>query len=109
AVLLGGATALLPVIADRILDVGPVGLGILRAAPSIGAILMAVVMAHSPPMPKPGKSLLWTVAGFGIATITFGLSLSFTLSVVALFLTGMFDNVSFVIRHTLVQLLTPDS
>ena len=109
AVLLGGATALLPVIADRVLGVGPLGLGVLRAAPSVGAILMAVIVAHSRPSLHPGRGLLWATAGFGIATMAFGLSLSFPLSVVALFLTGMFDNISVVTRHSLVQILTPNA
>jgi MFS family permease len=108
AVLFGGATALLPIFADRILHVGPAGLGWLRSAPSIGAICMAMTLAHSRPMPRPGVSLLLAVTGFGGATIVFGLSRSFPLSLAMLFLTGVFDNVSVVVRNTLVQLLTPD-
>jgi MFS family permease len=108
AVLLGGATALLPVFADRVLQVGPVGLAGLRAAPSIGAVLMALLTAHLPPMKNAGRNLLYAVAGFGAAIIVFGLSRNYWLSLVALFATGLFDNVSVVVRHSLVQLLTPD-
>ena len=108
AVLLGGATALLPVFAADILHCGSIGLGWLRAAPSIGAVIMGLVIAHLPPMRSAGKTLLWAVAGFGVATVVFGLSKSFWLSMAMLFLTGAFDNVSVVVRHTLVQLLTPD-
>ncbi|HEY3600819.1 MAG TPA: MFS transporter, partial [Chthoniobacterales bacterium] len=108
AVLLGGATALLPIFADQILRCGPIGLGWLRAAPAIGAFVMAVVIAYLPPMRRAGKMLLWCVTGFGIATIVFGASKSFWLSLAMLFLTGVFDSVSVVVRQTLVQLLTPD-
>lgn len=108
AVLLGGAIALLPIYADRILHVGPIGLGWLRAAPSIGAFGMAMWIAHRRPMAKPGLGLLWAVAGFGLAIIVFGLSSWFWLSFVALVFTGVFDNVSVVVRQSLVQLLTPD-
>ncbi|MBI4626692.1 MAG: MFS transporter [Verrucomicrobia bacterium] len=109
AVLLGGATALLPVYADQILHVGPIGFGWLRAAPSIGAFTMAMWIAHRPPMPQPGRALLWSVAGFGAAIVVFGVSRWFWLSLVALFFTGAFDNVSVVVRQSLVQLLTPDA
>lgn len=108
AVLLGGATALLPVFAANILHCGPIGLGWMRAAPGIGAFVMAFVIAYLPPMRHAGRTLLWSVAGFGAATIVFGLSRSFWLSLAMLFLTGVFDSVSVVIRHTIVQLLTPD-
>lgn len=108
AVLLGGAVALLPVYADEILHVGPIGLGWLRAAPSIGAFAMAMWIAHRRPMQRPGLSLLWSVAGFGIAIVVFGLSPWFWLSFIALLATGAFDNVSVVVRHSLVQLLTPN-
>ncbi len=108
AVLLGGATALLPIFADQILHVGAVGLGWLRAAPSIGAVLMALALAHRPPMRQAGMAMLWAVAGFGLGTIVFGLSEIFWLSFAALIATGACDNVSVVVRHTLVQLLTPD-
>jgi MFS family permease len=108
AVLLGGAVALLPVYAKDILHVGPAGLGWLQAAPSIGAVTMALLMTHLPPLKKAGSALLWSVAGFGVATIIFGFSTNFWLSVAMLFLTGAFDNISVVIRHILVQTLTPD-
>jgi MFS family permease len=109
AVLLGGATALLPVYARDILDVGPTGLGWLRAAPAVGAFLMAMFLAHRPPLRRPGKALIAAVAGFGLAWIGFGFSVSPILSFVMLALSGAFDNISVVVRHTLVQTLTPDS
>ena len=109
AVLLGGSIALLPIFADRILHVGPVWLGWLRAAPAFGALAMALTLAHLPPMRRAGTTLLWAVAGFGAATIVFGLSRSFWLSMVMLAITGALDNISVVVRHTLVQLLTPDA
>jgi MFS family permease len=109
AVLLGGATALLPIFADQILHCGPIGLGWMRAAPGIGAFIMALGIAYLPPMKLAGKTLLWCVTGFGIATIIFGLSRFVWLSLAMLFLTGVFDSVSVVVRHTLLQLLTPDS
>jgi MFS family permease len=108
AVLLGGATALLPMFASEILQCGPIGLGWLRASPAIGAIIMGIVVAYLPPMRRAGRTLLWCVIGFGLATIVFGLSKSFWLSLAMLFLTGAFDSVSVIVRHTLVQLLTPD-
>lgn len=108
AVLLGGATALLPIFADKILHVGPVGFGWLRAAPSIGAFAMAMWLAHRPPLQRPGIALLGGVAGFGAATVIFGWSESFWLSLLALFLTGACDNVSVVVRQSLLQLMTPD-
>ena len=106
AVLLGGATALLPVYANDILEVGPEGLGAMRAAPAVGAAVMALILAHRPPMTRPGVSLLLAVTGFGAATIAFGLSREFGLSLVVLTLLGAFDNVSVVVRGTLVQVLT---
>jgi MFS family permease len=109
AVLLGGATALLPIFARDILQVGPTGLGWLRAAPSIGAVLMALVQAHRPPLRRAGPTMLWAVAGFGAATIVFGLSRDPRLSFAMLMLTGALDNISVVIRSTLVQTLTPDA
>jgi MFS family permease len=108
AVLLGGAVYLLPLFATQILHVGSFGFGLLRAAPSVGAVSMALFLAHRPPMQRAGRSLLVAVAGFGMATIVFGMSHWFWLSMAMLFLTGAFDNVSVVVRHTLVQLLTPD-
>jgi MFS family permease len=108
AVFLGGATALLPIYARDILRIGPTGLGWLRAAPSIGSFLMAMLLAHRPPLRRAGHSLLWAVAGFGAATIVFGLSSNPYLSFAMLFLSGAFDNISVVVRQTLVQVLTPD-
>ncbi len=108
AVLFGGAVALLPIYATDILHVGPQGMGIMRAAPSIGALLMAFVIAHSPPMKNAGRTLLWAVAGFGAFTIIFGLSTWFWLSVLMLGLLGGLDNVSVVIRGTLLLTHTPD-
>lgn len=109
AVLLGGATALLPLFARDILLVGPEGLGWLRAAPAIGALLMAVTLAHRAPLKRPGRALLLAVAGFGAATIVFGLSQLFYLSFAMLVLTGALDNISVVVRGTLMQVLTPDN
>jgi MFS family permease len=109
AVLLGGATALLPIYARDILDVGKHGYGWLRAAPSIGAFVTALALAHRRPFEHPGRAMLGAVAGFGAAIIVFGLSESFWLSLVMLALTGALDNVSVVIRGTLVQTLTPDA
>ena len=108
AVLFGGAVALLPIFAKDILGVGPAGLGWLRAAPGIGAMSMALITTRIKPWRRPGIALLWTVAGFGIATIGFGLSRSFALSMFCLFLAGVFDNISVVIRLTLEQMITPD-
>jgi MFS family permease len=108
AVLLGGTTALLPIFARDILRVGPSGLGWLRAAPSIGAILVAVFVARRPPFEKAGRTLLWAVAGFGVATIIFGLSTSFPLSLLMLGMLGGFDQISVIIRTTLVLVQTPD-
>ncbi len=108
AVLLGGATAMLPVYAKTILGIGPVGYGALAAAPAFGALAMSLALMHRRPMAKAGQTLLWAVAGFGTAIIVFGLSRSFPLSLLALFMAGVFDCVSVVVRHTLVQMLTPD-
>lgn len=108
AVLFGGAVALLPIFAKDILQVGPAGLGWLRAAPGLGALSMALTTTRLPPWKRPGVVLLSVVAAFGIATIAFGLSRSFPLSLLCLFFTGVFDNVSVVIRLTLEQTITPD-
>jgi len=108
AVLFGGAVALLPIYATDILKVGPQGLGIMRAAPSIGAIVVAFALAHLPPFKQAGKTLFAAVAGFGIATIIFGLSRSLWLSVAMLALLGGLDNISVVIRGTLLLTRTPD-
>ena len=130
AVLLGGATALLPIYAKDILSSGPAGLrllqhallstlnlqvdaaalrlGLLQAALPLGSLVCALVLAHRPPLEKAGRTLLWAVAIFGAATIVFGVSRWFWLSALMLFACGVADNVSVVVRHTLVQLLTPD-
>ncbi len=108
AVLLGGATALLPVYAKDILAVGPTGLGLLQAALPMGSLLCALVLAHRPPLQKAGRAMLLAVAGFGVATIAFGFSRWFWFSFLMLFVGGAMDNISVVVRHTLVQLLTPD-
>ncbi|MBN3944858.1 MAG: MFS transporter [Nostoc sp.] len=108
AVLLGGAIALLPIFAKDILHVGPVELGYLQAANSIGALTMAITLAYLPPLRKAGPALLWSVVGFGVVTIIFGLSRSFWLSMLMLTLGGALDSISVVIRHTLVQIRTPD-
>jgi MFS family permease len=107
SVFLGGAEALLPVFASEILNVGPQGLGILRAAPAAGAVLMGVYLAHRGPIERAGRSMLIAVATFALAIIGFGLSRNFVLSALLLTISGMADNVSVVIRSTLVQLLTP--
>ncbi|MGA2064417.1 MAG: MFS transporter [Thermoguttaceae bacterium] len=109
AVLFGGAAYLLPVFQQDILEAGPSALGYLRSAEAAGAIAMAVLLAHLPPIARAGRMMLWAVAGFGAATIVFGLSRNLWLSLFALFLVGAFDNVSVVVRHTLVQMLTPDA
>ena len=108
AVLFGGAVALLPIYAKDILQVGPQGLGWLRAAPGLGAMSMALITTRLRPWSRPGMTLLAVVAGFGLATIGFGLSRIFALSMLCLFFTGIFDNVSVVIRLTLEQTITPD-
>jgi MFS family permease len=108
AVLLGGATTLLPIFAKDILHVGPIGLGWLQAADSMGAVCMALALAHRPAFKKAGRTLLLAVAGFGLATIVFGLSQEFWLSFLMLFLLGAFDNISVVIRSTLLLVRTPD-
>jgi MFS family permease len=108
AVLFGGAVALLPAFADQILHVGPEGLGFLRSAPAIGAVLMAGYMAFRPPAKGAGKMMLWCVAGFGLCMIAFALSQSFVVSILVLILSGMLDNVSVVIRSTILQTYTPN-
>jgi MFS family permease len=109
AVLLGGATALLPVFAHDILHTGPWGLGLLRAAPAAGALVMSVRLAHRPLRRSVGKIMFASVAAFGVTTLVFALSTSFLLSLIALCGLGAFDMVSVVIRSTLVQLDTPDA
>jgi MFS family permease len=117
AVLFGGAMGLLPIFAEQILvtdttflglNHAPVRLGFLRAAPFVGALLMAIVLAHRPPIRRNGPALLWSVAAFGVCWIVFGLSKSFWLSIAVLALSGALDNISVVIRHVLVQMRTPD-
>jgi MFS family permease len=107
-VLLGGATAMMPIYAKDILKVGPRGLGWLMTAPSIGAFSMALFQAHRGPLKKAGRALLVAVAGFGTVTIVFGISRNFWLSMAMLCLLGSCDNISVVVRSTLVQILTPD-
>jgi len=108
AVLLGGAVALLPVYAGSILQIGARGLGILRAGPGIGAVLTAILIAHYPLRKKVGAVMLWCVCGFGLFTIVFGVSRNLVLSMAALVFIGCCDMVSVIVRHTLVQLRTPD-
>ena len=108
AVLFGGAVALLPIFAKDILQTGPDGLGYLRAAPAVGSVLMAVWLTYSPMKKGAGRKLLWAVAGFGLATIAFALSKSFALSLFLLFLTGVFDSVSVIVRSTLIHTHTPE-
>jgi len=107
-VLFGGAVALLPVFASEVLHTGPQGLGFLRAAPALGAVLMAMILAYHPPIHRSGIKLLWAVGGFGACIIFFALSGNFFLSLVLLALSGMFDNVSVIIRGTILQMYTPD-
>jgi MFS family permease len=109
AVLLGGAVALLPVYAHDILHVGARGLGILRSAPGAGAVLMAIAAAHWPPRKHAGKAMLAGVLGFGLGTLVFGLSHTFVLSLAALAMCGACDMVSVIVRHTLIQMGTPDA
>ena len=108
AVLLGGATALLPIYARDILHTGPVGLGLLRAAPAMGALAMSLFLMRFPLRRHVGHRLLAAVAVFGLATVLFGLSTHFVVALLALVVTGAADNISVVIRLTLVQLETPD-
>ncbi|MCW3083904.1 MAG: hypothetical protein JWP12_1270 [Bacteroidetes bacterium] len=108
AVLFGGAVAMLPAYADKILFVGPVELGFLRSAPALGAIFTAIIIAYKPLKKNAGRNLFINVGLFGVATIFFGLSHNYYLSLFCLFLTGAFDNVSVVIRHTVLQLSTPN-
>jgi MFS family permease len=109
AVLLGGATALLPVFARDILQTGPWGLGLLRSAPAVGALAMSVVLAHAPVGRRVGRTLLASIAVYGAATVVFGLSRSLPLSLAALCVLGASDVVSVVIRVALVQIRTPDA
>ena len=108
AVLLGGATALLPIYARDILVTGPWGLGLLRSAPAVGALTMSVFLARHPLRRRVGRSMFIAVAVFGTATIIFALSTSFILSLISLVVLGASDVISVVIRHSLVQIETPD-
>lgn len=108
AVLLGGTTALLPIYAKDILDVGPWGLGLLSSAPAVGALLTSIFLARRPLERKTGRSMFSSVIAFGIATLVFSVSTSYVLSLFSLILLGAFDMVSVVIRSSLVQLRTPD-
>ncbi len=109
AVLFGGAVALLPIFAKEILFIGPIGLGILRAAPSLGALIIAFYITHHPIQKNTGKILLACVAGFGICMILFALSTQFWLSLIILIASGGFDCISVIIRITLLQTLTPEN
>ena len=108
AVLFGGAVALLPIFADEILQAGANGFGILRAAPAAGALVMAVWLSYRPIRYRPGRVLLWCVAGFGVCMIAFALSTSFWLSVAILVMSGVFDCVSVILRGILIHTQTPD-
>ena len=109
AVLFGGAVAMLPIFAGEILLVGAQGLGFLRAAPSVGAAIMALVLTRKPPTNNAGRNLLICVTGFGLCIIVFAISRNFILSLFALALSGMFDSVSVIIRQTIIQLKTPEN
>jgi MFS family permease len=108
AVLLGGAVALLPVYAREILAIGPRGLGILRAAPGVGAVATAIILAHWPLKRSAGAKMMWCVAGFGLFTVVFGISRNIYISLFALLMIGATDMVSVIVRSTMVQLATPD-
>lgn len=108
SVFFGGAVALMPIFAHDILKVGSEGLGFMRAAPALGAVITMFILAKYPPMNKPWRNLLFAVAGFGVSIICFGLSRNFYLSLLFLFFEGAFDSVSVVIRSTILQILTPE-
>ncbi len=109
AVLFGGVVALLPIFATHVFHAGAVGLGWMRAMPALGSIVMGITLALRPPIQRGGRTILLTVITFGLATVVFGLSTTFALSLLALFTLGAADNISVVIRQTVLQLLTPDS
>ena len=109
AVLFGGAVALLPIFARDILNVGPQGLGLLRASPGIGAMIMALYLTHNPIQKNLGKILLWSVAGFGFCMIGFGLSFNVWISLFILMISGGFDSVSVIVRSTLIHTQTPEN
>ncbi len=108
AVLFGGAMALLPVYANDILHVGVKGLGLLNAAPALGALIVTLLATHRPPIRNAGRNLLLTVTGFGCSIIIFAFSKNFWLSMAALFFSGIFDGISVVIRRTMIRLLSPE-
>lgn len=108
AVFFGGAIALLPVYAEDILKVGAKGLGLLNAAPSLGAMLTTLAATHKPPIGRAGRNLLMAIAGFGVSILVFAFSKNFWLSMTALFFSGVFDGINMVIRRSIVRLLSPD-
>ena len=108
AVLFGGAVAMLPVFASEVLNVGPEGLGFLRACPAAGAIMMSLILILKPPISRSGTQLLFSVFGFGLCIIVFAISKSFVLSAFCLFLSGAFDNVSVIVRSSILQIYTSD-
>jgi MFS family permease len=109
AVLFGGAVALLPIFAAEVLHTGRYGFGFLRAMPAAGAVIMSMILAYYPPVKNAGTKLLSCVAGFGVCIIFFAISKNFYLSLALLFMSGMFDNVSYVLRQMIIQLYTPDN
>lgn len=108
AVMLGGTIALLPIYAESILHVGAKGLGLLNAAPSLGALVTTLIATRHTPIAHAGRNLLWSVAAFGISILVFAFSKNFFLSMTALFFSGVFDGISMVIRRSMVRLLSPD-
>ena len=109
AVLFGGAVALIPAFTDKVLHLGPEAYGLLRTSPAIGAVISAFIMVAYPPAKKAGVALLWSVVAFGVFTILFAVSTNYWLACAMLFFTGAFDNVSVVVRHSILQLMTPDN
>jgi predicted MFS family arabinose efflux permease len=109
AVFFGGATALLPYFADVVLKTGPQGLGMLRSAPAIGSLAVLALVTFRPLKKKQGRLMLYCVAGFGMMIILFGLSRMFWLSMFALFMSGVLDGISVIVRSTILQLKTPDN
>jgi MFS family permease len=109
AVLFGGAVALLPIFATDILHVGPIGLGIMRTAPSVGALVVMLAATRRPPMRRAGPALLISVAGFGLSILVFALSTNFYLSVIALFFSGLTDGVSVIIRSVIMRVMSPEA
>src|SRR3954469_23877922 len=109
AVLFGGVVALLPIFSTQVFHMGAIGLGWMRAMPALGSIAMGMIIALRPPIERGGRTILITVFVFGVATIVFAISTSFAIALIALFILGAADNISVVIRQTVLQLLTPDS